>query len=162
LPNFQWSINYFFIEINGKAVCLVYRVTVSVFKEFNIKRHYESKNVLTFLKIFFYFRKFVTGHIEYLCGPHVARGPRVGHYWCRTRNLKVTNQTQLYVLANWVLGKLEDESNFSKKIVFSDEAHFWMNGYVNKQNCRIWDDTNPHEIHQNKMLPQTAIVWCRF
>lgn len=42
--NEKWSINYFFIEINGKAVCLVCRETVSVFKEFNIKRHYESKH----------------------------------------------------------------------------------------------------------------------
>ncbi|GFW13056.1 putative transposable element [Trichonephila clavipes] len=25
-----------------------------------------------------------------------------------------------------------------KRILFSDEAHFWLNGYVNKQNCRIW------------------------
>ncbi|MDK1801134.1 DUF4817 domain-containing protein, partial [Klebsiella pneumoniae] len=26
---------------------------------------------------------------------------------------------------------------------FSDEAHFWLNGYVNKQNCRIWGEANP-------------------
>ena len=25
-----------------------------------------------------------------------------------------------------------------KKIIFSDEAHFDLGGYVNKQNCRIW------------------------
>jgi hypothetical protein len=31
-------------------------------------------------KFFFYFRKFVMGYIEYLHGPHVARGPRVGHH----------------------------------------------------------------------------------
>ena len=24
------------------------------------------------------------------------------------------------------------------KIIFSDEAHFDIDGYVNKQNCRIW------------------------
>ncbi|GFT34225.1 putative DD41D transposase [Trichonephila clavipes] len=27
--------------------------------------------------------------------------------------------------------------DFHKQILFSDEAHFWLNGYVNKQNCRI-------------------------
>ncbi|GFV42056.1 hypothetical protein TNCV_1569231 [Trichonephila clavipes] len=27
--------------------------------------------------------------------------------------------------------------DFHKRIFFSDEAHFWLNGYVNKQNCRI-------------------------
>ena len=27
---------------------------------------------------------------------------------------------------------------WQKKIIFSDEAHFDLGGYVNKQNCRIW------------------------
>ena len=30
-----------------------------------------------------------------------------------------------------------------KKIIFSDEAHFNLGGYVNKQNCRIWGTENP-------------------
>ena len=30
-------------------------------------------------------------------------------------------------------------------VVFSDEAHFQMNGYVNKQNCRYWSE----KIHKN-------------
>ncbi|GFU19586.1 hypothetical protein TNCV_21591 [Trichonephila clavipes] len=33
-------------------------------------------------------------------------------------------------------------SRFHKRILFSDEAHFWLNGYVNKQNCRIWSEAN--------------------
>ncbi|GFU88619.1 uncharacterized protein TNCV_4442961 [Trichonephila clavipes] len=33
--------------------------------------------------------------------------------------------------------------DFHKRILFSDEAHFWLNGYVNKQNCRIWSEDNP-------------------
>ncbi len=30
-------------------------------------------------------------------------------------------------------------------IWFSDEAHFWLEGYVNKQNCRFWANENLHE-----------------
>ena len=37
-----------------------------------------------------------------------------------------------------------------------------MNGYMNKQNCRIWDDTNPCEIHQLQMHPEKVTVWCGF
>ncbi|PRD19517.1 UNVERIFIED_CONTAM: hypothetical protein NCL1_57108, partial [Trichonephila clavipes] len=33
--------------------------------------------------------------------------------------------------------------DFHKRKLFSDEAHFWLNGYVNKRNCRIWSEANP-------------------
>ena len=36
--------------------------------------------------------------------------------------------------AKWASDRLTEE----KKIIFSDEAHFDLGGYVNKQNCRIW------------------------
>ena len=32
-----------------------------------------------------------------------------------------------------------------------------MNGYVNKHNCRIWDDTNPHEIQERSMHPEKVL-----
>ena len=32
-----------------------------------------------------------------------------------------------------------------KKIIFSDEAHFDLGGYVNKQFCRIWGTENQDE-----------------
>ena len=32
----------------------------------------------------------------------------------------------------------------ASKIIFSDEAHFNLGGYVYKQNCRIWGTENPH------------------
>ena len=36
-----------------------------------------------------------------------------------------------------------------------------MNGYVKKQNCRIWDDINSREIHQLQMHPEKVTV-CGF
>jgi len=64
----------------------------------------------------------------------------------------------------FALEQLEVNPNFAKQIIFSDEAHFWMNGYVNKQNCRIWDNTNPREIHplQERVHPEKVTVWCGF
>jgi hypothetical protein len=32
-------------------------------------------------------------------------------------------------------------------LLMSDEAHFHVSGYVNKQNCRYWAPTNPHELY---------------
>lgn len=79
-----------------------------------------------------------------------------------TQELKVNDHRQRRLFADWASERLEEDPNFGRKIIFSDEAHFWMNGYVNKQNCRIWDDANPHEVHQVAMHPQKVTVWCGF
>ncbi|GFV54625.1 transposable element Tc3 transposase [Trichonephila clavipes] len=50
--------------------------------------------------------------------------------------------------------------DFHKRILFSDEAHFWLNGYVNKQNCRIWSEANPQVYVETPLHPETLTVWC--
>ncbi|GFX93458.1 structural maintenance of chromosomes protein 2-2 [Trichonephila clavipes] len=42
----------------------------------------------------------------------------------------------------------------------SDEAHFWLNGYVNKQNCRIWSEANPQVYVEIPLHPEKLTVWC--
>ncbi|GFV54992.1 uncharacterized protein TNCV_1663591 [Trichonephila clavipes] len=48
------------------------------------------------------------------------------------------------------------------RIIFvrSDEAHFWLNGYVNKQNCRIWSEANPRVYVETPLHPEKLTVWC--
>ncbi|GFX61798.1 DDE_3 domain-containing protein [Trichonephila clavipes] len=41
-----------------------------------------------------------------------------------------------------------------------DEAHFWLNGYVNKQNCRIWSEANLQAYVETPLHPETLTVWC--
>jgi hypothetical protein len=53
-------------------------------------------------------------------------------------------------------------SNFLKKIIFSDEAHFQLDGYVTTQNCRIWVVENPPVIHEKPFHAQRATIWCGF
>ncbi|GFW14064.1 putative transposable element [Trichonephila clavipes] len=43
----------------------------------------------------------------------------------------------------WAQNEIAVVPDFHKRILFSDEAHFWLNGYVNKQNCRICSEANP-------------------
>ncbi|GFV67521.1 hypothetical protein TNCV_4622011 [Trichonephila clavipes] len=45
-----------------------------------------------------------------------------------------------------------------KRILFSDEAHFWLNGYVNKQNCRIWSEANPQVYVETPLHPEKLTV----
>ena len=39
-----WKEKYFFIERFGQAQCLIYLKTVTVFKQFNMSRHWEADN----------------------------------------------------------------------------------------------------------------------
>ncbi|GFW49728.1 hypothetical protein TNCV_358311 [Trichonephila clavipes] len=41
-----------------------------------------------------------------------------------------------------------------------DEAHFWLNGYVNKQNCRIWSEANPQVYVETPLHPEKLTVSC--
>ncbi|GFV63575.1 uncharacterized protein TNCV_4883181 [Trichonephila clavipes] len=41
-----------------------------------------------------------------------------------------------------------------------DEAHFWLNGYANKQNCRIWSEANPQVYVETPLHPDKLTVWC--
>ena len=45
------------------------------------------------------------------------------------------------------------------KIVFSDEAHFWLNGYVNKQNYRFWGTENPNISISKSLHPEKVTLW---
>ncbi|GFU96656.1 integrase catalytic domain-containing protein [Trichonephila clavipes] len=47
-----------------------------------------------------------------------------------------------------------------KRILFSDEAHFWLNDYVNKQNCRLWSEANPQVYVETPLHPEKLTVWC--
>ncbi|GFW74928.1 DUF4817 domain-containing protein [Trichonephila clavipes] len=49
--------------------------------------------------------------------------------------------------------------DFHKRILFSDEANFWLNGYVNKQNCRIWSEANPQVYVETPLHPEKLTVW---
>ncbi|GFT68509.1 hypothetical protein TNCV_2983391 [Trichonephila clavipes] len=49
--------------------------------------------------------------------------------------------------------------DFHKRILFSDEAHFWLNDYVNKQNCHIWSEANPQVYVENTVTSRKLTVW---
>ncbi|GFW42769.1 hypothetical protein TNCV_473591 [Trichonephila clavipes] len=55
----------------------------------------------------------------------------------------------------WAQNEIAVVPDFHKRILFSDEAHFWLNGYVNKQNCRIWSEANPQVYVETPLHPET-------
>ncbi|GFX88994.1 putative DD41D transposase [Trichonephila clavipes] len=60
----------------------------------------------------------------------------------------------------WAQNEIAVVPDFHKRILFSDEAHFWLNGYVNKQNCRFWSEVNPQVYVETPLHPEKLTVWC--
>ncbi|GFY15237.1 hypothetical protein TNCV_1570481 [Trichonephila clavipes] len=60
----------------------------------------------------------------------------------------------------WAQNEIAVVPDFHKRILFSDQAHFWLNGYVNKQNCRIWSEANPQVYVETPLHPEKLTVWC--
>ncbi|GFV66188.1 DUF4817 domain-containing protein [Trichonephila clavipes] len=60
----------------------------------------------------------------------------------------------------WAQNEIAVVADFHKRILFNDEAHFWLNGYVNKQNCRIWSEANPQVYVETPLHPEKLTVWC--
>lgn len=45
-------------------------------------------------------------------------------------------------------------------IIFTDEAHFWLDGYVNRQNFRVWGTEKPKFMRIKPLHPKKLTVWC--
>lgn len=74
---------------------------------------------------------------------------------------KIQLTQELKVIDNDVF--LLNEPNFHRKIIFSDEADFWMNGrYVKKQNCRILNENNPCEMQERPMNSERSLFGVDF
>ncbi|GFU82508.1 DUF4817 domain-containing protein [Trichonephila clavipes] len=67
---------------------------------------------------------------------------------------------QKFIFVEWAQNEIAVVPDFHKRISFSDEAHFWLNGYVNKQNCRIWSEANPQVYVETPLHPEKLTVWC--
>ena len=64
------------------------------------------------------------------------------------------------MFVNWAKQQVENDSDFYRKIIFTDEAHFWLNGFVNIQNMPYWSNSNPHLLHESSLHSEKITVWC--
>ena len=61
---------------------------------------------------------------------------------------------------NLILEKIDASVLDVKRLWVSDEANFYLSGYVNKQNWRHWGSENPHLSASKTLKPQKIMVWC--
>ena len=73
------------------------------------------------------------------------------------QELKPADLPKRHNFSRWALGKLAEDPQFGTRISFSDEGRFWLNGYVNKQNCRIWayglEESLAHISSKTRLAP---------
>lgn len=60
------------------------------------------------------------------------------------------------------LARVEVDDSWPWNILWSDEAHFYLNGDVNNQNCRIWAMEYPRAFHTIPLHSPKVTVWCGF
>lgn len=58
-----------------------------------------------------------------------------------------------------ILEKIESNEIALDSILMTDEAHFYLNGDVNKQNYRYWSNENPQIIHEKPLHSPKVTVW---
>ncbi|GFU90709.1 putative DD41D transposase [Trichonephila clavipes] len=95
----------------------------------------------------------------------IRKGPYDFEPWSNDENdtLADTPSPKLHQrrrFVEWAQNEIAVVPDFHTRILFSDEAHFWLNGYVNKQNCRIWSEANPQVYVETPLHPEKLTVWC--
>uniref|UniRef100_A0A6P7GIP0 Uncharacterized protein LOC114343176 n=1 Tax=Diabrotica virgifera virgifera TaxID=50390 RepID=A0A6P7GIP0_DIAVI len=73
--------------------------------------------------------------------------------------LKPDDHLKRKIFAETMINNFCNEGGM-ENIIFSDEAHFHLNGYVNKHNCRYWAQDNPRQKHQRQLHSKKVTVWC--
>ncbi|GFT79871.1 uncharacterized protein TNCV_4597901 [Trichonephila clavipes] len=94
--------------------------------------------------------------------PTIAAGLLHGTSLGVPRLEPTTQQRRPRVREALSLGKQLIPHRFNRTMLskLSDEAHFWLNGYVNKQNYRIWSEANPQVYVETPLHPEKLTVWC--
>ena len=67
------------------------------------------------------------------------------------QHLSEDDQDRRLQFCEWALTKVNEDKNFSTKILFTDEANFYVNGEANRQNLCYWSDENPRWLSPTKI-----------
>lgn len=62
---------------------------------------------------------------------------------------------------NLMLGRLQGDPNFFKRIIWTDESTFSTAGVFNRKNTRLWASENPGKIAEIKVQGRQSLhLWC--
>jgi len=55
---------------------------------------------------------------------------------------------------------LWENPDILNNLLMTDEAHFHLSGFVNKQNMRYWSPVNPNELQEMPLHSPKLTIWC--
>ncbi|UYV74075.1 hypothetical protein LAZ67_11002039 [Cordylochernes scorpioides] len=88
----------------------------------------------------------------------LKRYPRMEKF----HELKVGDFEKRQEFAAWVFRQIDIDENWLSNVLWTDEAHFYLNGEVNTQNSRIWATGNPRIFTEMPLHHPRVTVWCGF
>ena len=62
-------------------------------------------------------------------------------------------------MCSWFLQRMDEEATFLENIWFSDEAHFYLSGYVNTKNYVYWGTSRPDCVMQRPLHSKRCTAW---
>jgi hypothetical protein len=54
----------------------------------------------------------------------------------------------------------DENEGLIHSLFMTDEAHFYLSGFVNEQNFRYWSNVKPRQLHQKPLQSARIRVWC--
>ena len=75
------------------------------------------------------------------------------------QQLHPTDKMGRMTFAEQELDRISQDPNRLLRIAFSDEAHFHIDGGVNRHNCRYWAPENPNWVREQGLHSPRTTVW---
>ena len=65
-----------------------------------------------------------------------------------------------HVISSEQLLEMLNDDGVISTVIMTEEAHFHLSGYVNKQNYHYWAPENPQQLQQRPVYSERLTVWC--
>ena len=58
------------------------------------------------------------------------------------------------------VAKMDENGKWINDVLFTDEAHFYLNGTISAKNSRFWGRNPPTEVEQQPLHSKKCTAWC--
>lgn len=93
--------------------------------------------------------------------------------YTQVQHLRDTDPERRVAFCEWMLTKIEENQNFTKNIIWTDEAKFMKNGLYNRHNSHFWSEENPHVVRESNFqdlwkfnvfcgIKNDSVIWYHF